>query len=77
MAVKMIRHGNSIFPIEITCKKCHGLVCIGKPTDLRIVVDYSTETTAVTNCPDCKSQIVLYDSDQAQAIAEVERAQKR
>jgi hypothetical protein len=73
MAVKVLRHGNSIFPIQIICLKCGALLLIENPRDLKIVDNPSTERVAVVNCPDCKSQVVLHEADTPQALAEYDK----
>lgn len=73
MAVKVLRRGDSIFPVQITCQKCGALILIEKPRDLKVINNPSTERVGVVDCPECESQVVLYESDQPQALAEYDK----
>lgn len=74
MGVKVLRRGDSIFPLQITCQKCGTLLLIKKPQNLKVINDLSTERVAFVKCRVCKSQVLLYKADTLKALDEYDKA---
>ena len=75
MAIKILRLGNSIFPLEITCQSCGALVEIEKAMDL-VSFDGCGEDDSAggrlsISCPSCDKNVYLQEADQEQAKAEI------
>lgn len=73
MAVKVLRKLCSVFPVLIICQKCGASILIEEPRDLKIIDNPSTERVGVVDCPECNSQVVLYESKQPQVLAEYDK----
>jgi RNase P subunit RPR2 len=73
MAIKVLRHKDSIFPIQITCKKCGTLLEIGEVSDLKIEKDQDENRKGYVKCLDCGEKVFLYLADQRQALEEKNR----
>lgn len=74
MAVIVLRHKVSIFPIQITCQKCGALLSIEKPLDLLIIKHNDVQKECFVICPDCNEMVILYPADTDQALAEYYKA---
>ena len=76
MAVKVLRRGNSIFPLQITCQKCGALLEVESARDLKICIDPDFGKIPQLTCPICGNVIALYEADRDQAVVEYEREKK-
>ena len=70
MAVIVLRHKESIFPIQITCLECGAVLSIEKPGDLSIIDHGDKGRECFVLCPDCRGQVILYPADTDQALLE-------
>lgn len=73
MAIRVLRMGNSIFPVQITCCRCKALLEIERASDLKIYTDPDSGRVPQIVCPVCGQTIMLYDADRAQALVEYDR----
>ena len=73
MTVRILRPGNSIFPLEITCQNCGALLEIEKAMDLVSFDDGCGEDDPrlSINCPSCDKKVYLHEANQGQAKAEI------
>ena len=69
MGVIVLRRGDSIFPIKITCLHCGSVLNIEQPKDLVIAEESSVKTPSFI-CPVCGKQSALYEADRDQALFE-------
>ena len=69
MTVKVIRRGDSIFPLEIHCPKCKSELRIDDASDLK-EEGKGEYRRAFVYCPECAKQVFLYEANQLQALAE-------
>ncbi len=69
MAVIVLRRGDSIFPMDITCSQCGSVLQIEHPANLIIRGDASSKIPYFV-CPVCDKESALYEADRAQALFE-------
>ena len=73
MAVKVLKRGNTIFPMQITCPACHSLLEIGDAQDLRIFTTQELSRISYVDCPECKNHVTLDKAETVKALAERDR----
>jgi len=69
MAIIVLRRGDSIFPLDVTCLYCGSVLRIESPADL-IIKDILPDKVPYFACPVCNKQSALYEADRAQALFE-------